>query len=79
MGNLRERLAARLADLKLFLVRLADECATTFVLTGGLVVVSTGDVSKAGLLAAGVAGARAVFGLLAKQVGKDKQKPGLSK
>ena len=61
----------------MFVKRLAEECALTFVATFSAVA-ATGDLSTAGLAAAAVAGARAVFGLLAKRVG-DAERPSITK
>lgn len=76
MEKLRERLAA----LKLFVMRLVEECAMAFVLGAGMqLFVSGGDISDRVVLAgAAMAGGRAVLGLLAKKFG-DKDKPSLSK
>lgn len=61
----------------LFVKRLAEECAYTFAGTFAAVA-ATGDLGTAGLVAAAVAGGRAVFGLIAKRVG-DRDKPTLVK
>lgn len=61
----------------MFVKRLAEECALTFVATFSAVA-ATGDLGTAGLAAAALAGARAVFGLLAKRVG-DEERPSLTK
>lgn len=61
----------------MFVKRLAEECAYTFVGTFAAVA-ATGDFGVAGIAAAAVAGARAVFGLIAKQIG-DEEKPTLVK
>lgn len=61
----------------MFVKRLAEECLYTFAGTFAAVA-ATGDLGTASLVAAAVAGARAVLGLIAKNVG-DKDKPTLVK
>lgn len=61
----------------LFVKRLAEEMATAFV-AGFAGVAVTGDLGQAGLAAAAVMGVRAVLGVLLKNFGPDKDKPGVS-
>jgi hypothetical protein len=60
----------------LFLKRLAEEAVHAFV-AGFAGVAVTGDLDKAGLVAAVVVGFRAVLGVLAKNFGPDKDKPSI--
>ena len=58
----------------LFAKRLLEECAYAFAGAASGVLL-TGELDKAGLLAAAVVGTRAVIGVLAKNFGGDKDKP----
>lgn len=58
----------------LFIKRLAEECAYAFVGAASGVLL-TGQMDKAGLIAAGVVGSRAVLGVLARKFGSDRDKP----
>lgn len=57
----------------LFVKRLVEEAAYAFV-GAAAVALSTGDLGHAALVGAGVAGVRAVIGVLVKNFG-DKDKP----
>lgn len=61
----------------MFVKRLAEECLHAFI--GGFAAAAlVGDLNTAALVGAGVAGARAVLGVLAKRFGADKDKPSIT-
>lgn len=61
----------------LFAKRLLEEALHAAVAAGAAVLV-TGDLSQAGLVAAGAAAVRAVIGVVAKHFGADQEKPSVS-
>lgn len=62
---------------KEFLVKLVKESAVIFVVTFGTVLLGAPGLSAAAATAGLVAGARAIIGVLVKNVGEDKDSPHL--
>lgn len=64
--------------MKKFVLKLAKESGIAFVVAGGATLLVTSDsISKAAVVAAVVAGLRAVVGVVVKDVGEEKNTPSL--